>query len=53
MLKTFFIIFKQNKIKSVCMITVIYVTTNVAYFTALSKQDLLASEAVAVVSYFR
>ena len=31
------------------MVTVLYVFTNVAYFTVLTKEDMLASNAVAVV----
>ena len=32
------------------IVTAIYVTVNVAYFTVISPAELLASEAVAVVS---
>lgn len=32
-------------------VTVVYVATNVAYFVVLTPDDLLASDAVAVVSF--
>ena len=35
---------------SIPLVTFVYTFTNVAYFTAMSPQELLASNAVAVVS---
>ena len=35
---------------SVPMITLLYIAANIAFFTVLSKEEMLSSDAVAVVS---
>ena len=48
--------FSRNLPKAICislpLITVIYVLANVAYFVVLTQDEILASNAVAVVSEF-
>lgn len=49
--------FCRNLPKAICislpLVTVIYVFANIAYFVVLTQDEILASNAVAVVSHVR